>query len=273
MHYDIIPVLYPELTHTNTYPIFIEHLNAHLQYSDLFICISKNSQLDLLTHAQEVSQQVNINTTTIRLGADTPNTDTLQQGLPEPLLNNKYILCVGTIEPRKNHQLLLDAFEHFSHKLPDVILVLVGRSGWHADELINRIKNNEWYQKRVFWLDRINDELLGEIYKHAFLTVIPSLYEGFGLPVIEALQHGCVTLSSNKGALTEAGGEYADYFDPDDLEALTSLLDAHLDTDRWLVKKNRLKSYHPSGWDETARELVTILQNNYRDWKRPRHDI
>ncbi len=262
-HYDIIPILFPEMTHENTLPVFQEHLHAHLQHSDLFICISKTTEKDLQGYCQQQFPAIKLNTTTIKLGADISNDSKRIEPWPLAEKNLKYILCVGTIEPRKNYDFLLDAFDIISGKYPDINLVIVGREGWHSEQTVSRIQQHELLNKRLFWHTKICDTMLASLYENAYLTVVPSLYEGFGLPVTEALQRRCATLSSDRGALTEAGGDYVDYFDPDELHSFTDLLESYLSSQEVEKHKTLLEKYHTPDWSNTVNELVRILDDNY----------
>ena len=262
-HYDIIPILFPDLTHEKTYAIFIEYLNAQVQYCDLFICISRNSENDLLCYCREQFPEKILNTTTIKLGADISCKLLKNDSWPLPEKNIKYILCVGTIEPRKNYNLILDAFDFLSGIYQELNLVIVGREGWGSAETISRIKEHELFDQRLFWLSGVSDDVLSRLYMNAFLTVVPSLYEGFGLPVIEALKWRCVTLSSSRGALKEAGGNFVEYFDPDDQSALVGLLESYLSSNDREINKVFLKKYNVPCWTDTAVELKKILNDSF----------
>ena len=259
-HYDIIPILFPEMTHENTNPIFIEHLHAHLQYCDLFICISRNSEKDLVGYSGEQFPEKILNTTTIKLGADIPCKSIKNNSWPLPEKEIKYILCVGTIEPRKNYNFLLDSFDLLSKNHPDLSLVIVGREGWNSTQTISRIRHHELLNKRLYWLSGISDEVLSALYMNAYLTVVPSLYEGFGLPVTEALQRGCVTLSSDKGALKEAGGDFVDYFNPENISEITDLLESYLTVEK--TNNGLIEKYRMPAWSDTVNELIGIIRDN-----------
>lgn len=139
------------------------------------------------------------------------------RGVPRP-----FILCVGTIEPRKNHARLLDAFELFSRQHPHALLI-AGRYGWLCDAVRARIAAGG-PSRRVFHSQAIGDALLAGLYAAAEFTVYPSLYEGFGLPVLEALAHGAPTIASRAGALGEVAGGAVRSVDPLDVADLARAL-------------------------------------------------
>lgn len=135
-----------------------------------------------------------------------------------------FILTVGTIEPRKNHILLLDALDLMESP---PLLVVVGRYGWKSSRIRARMYALE-AEGRVCLLGYVGDPELSALYGAAELTVYPSLYEGFGLPVLEAMLHGSPVLSSWSSSLPEVGGDAARYFSLDDPSGLAVLIESVL---------------------------------------------
>ena len=261
-HYDIIPQLFPEMTHHNTVRIFEPHLHAHLMHSDLFVCISSQVEQDLKNYAFSRNATRTPNTVVIQLGSDIFRTDDSDIKCPLPEGLSQFILCVGTLEPRKNPGALLDAFDTVSSYHPDLTLVVVGRVGWDANQVVKRIKDHPLYGKRLIWLQGIDNDALDWLYKSAYLNVVPSSYEGFGLPVIEGLRRGCVTLASNSGALPEAGRDFVEYFDLSDSDNLASMLREYLENPgKYNDRRIQLQSYVPRSWDESAQNLLNLLRN------------
>lgn len=134
-------------------------------------------------------------------------------------LPTKYIVTLSTIEPRKNISLLLRAFDDISSQV-DYSLVIIGGKGWKTNSLINKINNNP----NIHWLGYIEDVEVAEIYKHSICFVFPSLYEGFGLPPLEALSLGVPVLSSNAASLREVLRKQARYFESNNCESLKNEL-------------------------------------------------
>ena len=124
----------------------------------------------------------------------------------------KYLLCVGTIEPRKDHAVLLRALE----SVPEApLLVIVGGVGWRCRETVRLIRASE-AAGRVRHLGWVGDSDLAALYSAAMVMVYPSFYEGFGLPVLEAMACGCPVLCSWSSSLPEVGGDTVRYFRPRD---------------------------------------------------------
>jgi len=138
----------------------------------------------------------------------------------------RYILCVCTIEPRKDHLTLLRALAAVPHA---PLLVLAGGMGWRCEHIMAQIRAHEQVG-RVRYLGRVDDAWLSVLYSGAVLSVYPSLYEGFGLPVLEAMSCGCPVLCSDSSSLPEVGGAAARYFRTGDAMALSAGLRELLDS-------------------------------------------
>lgn len=178
-------------------------------------------------------------------------------------INNRYFLFVGTLQPRKNIVRLIEAFSKISSKGKDhdVQLVIVGRKGWLYEEIL-KSPAKFGVAEKVKFLDFVSDEQLPALYKHAIGFVFPSLYEGFGLPVLEAMKHDCPVITSNTSSLPEAGGDAVLYVDPLDVEDIFSkmkrLLDSE-DTRKKLIEKGKehIKSF---SWSRTADQTLNALR-------------
>jgi glycosyltransferase involved in cell wall biosynthesis len=147
-------------------------------------------------------------TRVIKLGADLAergpaDADQIFAATFPALAALRFLLAVGTVEPRKNHALLLQAFDRLEAK--DAGLVIVGRKGWMADDVAAALTGHPEFGKRLFWYEALDDPSLVALYRHAHASVLPSQYEGYGLPVVEALSQGCATVVSDAGSLPHAG--------------------------------------------------------------------
>jgi len=272
LHYDLVPILFPHFCHEQTVERYMEHLAASLTYASLFICISRKTEEDLKTLMEKLGFSERFEATLLRLGVNlgmrtekTAQTKQVgQQGLIfNPLKENeKYVLCVGTLEPRKNHALLLDVFERIHHQYPWVKLVFIGKKGWNVDELTVRITEHALFQKSLFWFSHVKDEMLNIFYKNCALSILPSFYEGYGLPVIESLMNGKIVLCADKGSLPEVGESYADYFDPNNAKTLEALLNKYLSSSKERREREAVvKNFTPHTWHESAQDLIKILED------------
>jgi alpha-1,3-rhamnosyl/mannosyltransferase len=173
-----------------------------------------------------------------------------------------YSLYVGTIEPRKNLDVLLDAYA----LLPKVVrkqwpLILIGYQGWRSEQLHERIKaavSEGWAR----YLGFVEAGELPLLYAGARVFVFPSLYEGFGLPVLEAMASGIPVVCSNASTLPEVGGEAATMFEPQDVDTLSELINRALQDQSWremAVKKGLLQAAKFS-WKRCATETAAVYK-------------
>ncbi len=175
-------------------------------------------------------------------------------------IESDYILFVGTLQPRKNITRLIEAFSQI--KNDKLNLVIVGKRGWQYTDILSA-PEKYGIENKVKFLDFVADEDLPSLYKNAVCFALPSLYEGFGLPVLEAMKFGCPVVTSNVSSLPEAGGDAALYFDPNDTSDIAKVLtkvisDAKLREE--MIKKgyNQIKKF---SWEKTAKETLNVLES------------
>ena len=174
-------------------------------------------------------------------------------------IDRDYILFVGTLQPRKNIERLIEAFSILKNK--NLQLVIIGKKGWMYEDILAAPKKFG-ITDRVKFLDYVSDEDLPSFYKNAICFVLPSLYEGFGLPVLEAMKYGCPVLTSNVSSLPEAGGDAALYFDPQNTEDIAKKIDLVI-SDEKLRSEMKEKGYQQVkkfAWEKTARETLKVLE-------------
>lgn len=170
-----------------------------------------------------------------------------------------YLLFTGTLEPRKNIDLLIKALPLMQHKLP---LVLAGWSGWGhkawQEELISRGLRN-----RVLQTGYLDEEDLACLYSGARAFVYPSLYEGFGLPVLEAMACGCPVVTSRASCLPETAGQAALYTDPYAPEELAGHLDQIIENQQLSQDLSRrgLRRAASFTWQHTANQTLQVFQS------------
>lgn len=173
-----------------------------------------------------------------------------------------YILFVGTIQPRKNLVRLIEAFSIVSSKASSISLIIAGKPGWTYEEIYSAPEKFR-VEERVRFLDYIASEDLPIFYQNAHCFVLPSLYEGFGLPVLEAMACGCPVVVSKTSSLTELVGEAGLLVNPlninDIAENLQSIINnSELRED--LIKKG-LKQVKKFSWEKCARETLKVIEN------------
>ncbi len=255
---DVMPELFPEWFDAGQRRLFGEWLRSHLEHSGLFCCISRNTERDLREVARRHGVTRELPTVVIPLGADLPDAEPQPIELPPEL--GRYLLVVGTLEPRKNQKLVLDVFDRLRRRHDDLGVVLVGRQGWMVDDLVESIREHPEFDRRLLWPDAVSDGQLAWLYQNAFLTIAPSRYEGLGVPVMEALGYGSPTISSTGGALAEAGGDRVETIDPDDVDGLCVAVERHLmDEDHHQRLRRAAAGYVAPHWNDAAGVLADAL--------------
>jgi len=172
------------------------------------------------------------------------------------LASKPSFLSVGTLEPRKGHEQVLDSFEQLWEQGIDINLVFVGKQGWKVESLINRLKNHPEKSRRLFWFDGISDLHLNEIYQTCSCLIAASEGEGFGLPLIEAAHHGIPILARSIPVFHEVAGPNAFYFEGKHPQHLASAVQEWLQ----LSSKNKLVSSKDLPWLTWAQSAKRLEQ-------------
>jgi glycosyltransferase involved in cell wall biosynthesis len=174
-------------------------------------------------------------------------------------LHKPFILHVGTIEPRKNLVRLIEAFSQLPQRR-DLELVIAGGRGWMYDE-IYAAPEKFGVSAAVRFLGFVPDGDLPALYSLAELVAYPSLYEGFGLPVLEAMACGAAVVTSNNSSIPEVAGDAALMIDAHDAEALAWAMGRFLQDHRWraIMQQKGLQRARKFSWDKSADQLRAVL--------------
>jgi alpha-1,3-rhamnosyl/mannosyltransferase len=186
-----------------------------------------------------------------------PEADSESSPLPPP----GFVLAVGTLEPRKNLPRLVQAYQLLDEKLQrEHPIVVVGDLGWRTDETVAALRS---LGDRCVLLGRVSDGVLAELYRHASVFCYPSLYEGFGLPVLEAMAAGTAVVTSSVSALPEVGGDTVVYADPLDPGSIAAALRGLLESPMRRAALGRAARDRAAtfSWDRTAEQVVRVLRN------------
>lgn len=239
---------------------------ASVRKAKKIFTISKSSRNDIIETYGLGSENVVVTYPGIREDAGLKIKDLSMQELSKKFgIKGKYILFVGTLQPRKNIEKLVEAFSLIiNHKssVGDLSLVIVGKKGWlYEPILVSPAKYG--VEEKVKFLDFVENEDLPSLYRNALCFVLPSLYEGFGLPVLEAMKHGCPVITSNVSSLPEAGGDAALYFDPNSASDIANVIEKVITDEKLrqeMVKKgyNQIKKF---SWEKTAKETLKVLED------------
>ena len=263
--HDLIPVLFPGYCHDWSIKFYSE-LRLQLPDVDGIICVSEATRDDLLRWLPALSSKPIV---VIPHAADacfSCETNSRDPSILRELglLRHSYILSVGTLEPRKNLGTLLVAYSKLVVRLGGAAprLVLCGAASGCDLALQDQIQNLQ-LEGKILFTGFVSDEFLSTLYRYAICFVFPSLYEGFGLPVLEAISSGTPVLSSNHPALVEVLGEAALTFDPIDSNQLSMELE-RLITDKELQQHQRLLGIDRAkqfSWQSSARRTIDFARS------------
>lgn len=179
-------------------------------------------------------------------------------------IDKPYILFVGTLQPRKNIERLIEAYSKLkieNLKFKDLDLVVIGKKGWLYEPILAAPEKYN-VKDQVRFLDFVTDDDIPAFYKNAECFVLPSLYEGFGLPVLEAMRYDCPVITSNVSSLPEAGGDAAIYCDPENTEDIAEKIEKVLSDSALqeeMVKKGR-EQVKKFSWEKSAKKTISVLQ-------------
>ncbi len=262
--YDILPITHAQFFPESFPPTFQHHLEHYLNTADFFLVISQTVKNELTKFAETVLGQevaASLKIEVFPLGSTLDLTQSDHTVTPEvrqiftPEVGSPPYLMVGTLEPRKNHDYLLDAFERVWQECPDTRLCFLGRNGWMSQALLDRIHHHPRLGRQLYLLNNASDADLEFSYQHARALVYPSHAEGYGLPLIEGLRHRLSVLASDTLVHRETGREHCTYFDLANPGSLAKLL---VDAER-SGKLPHARPWDPRellDWRSAAREFV-----------------
>jgi glycosyltransferase involved in cell wall biosynthesis len=274
MIHDVIPLMTPEHCSQPLVEEFCQWFSTLPFEVDGAVTNSHWSAMDIRHRIAEFLPQAVFPVYPIALNGDmrrdistrsVTTNDTIRYLIPP---NSSFVLCVGTLESRKNHLLLFRAWERLlaNHDAADVpVLVCLGKAGWLFDEAAEFLRARPALSAKIMLISSVTDQSLAALYQECLFTISNSFYEGWGLPITESISFGALPLIPCHTSLTEAGGRAAVYFRDDDLDDLS----AKLETLIFSVEERKRLSDHARAnsslrsWKEVAREFVdTILNMN-----------
>lgn len=274
--YDIIPLLYPQFFSEQNATAFRACFHEVFPHADLVIFTAKQIVADAQAYCAREGLALR-KSGLVYLGADF---DPIQQpaaaALPAGLSAGRYALFVSTLEPRKGHRLLFEVWKRLlAAGIPqqhDFKLVFVGRRGWLVDDLISELDSHESAGTSLFKLSDINDAALQQLYAQSAFCLYPSLYEGFGLPVIEAFRYGKAVIASNGGALLETVGGFSPSLDPRDADAWYDTMKTWIENPASRAGfENAIRSdFKPRNWADVARSFYDLIDRELAEPGEPK---
>lgn len=257
--YDLIPVTHPEFVGLKRKEVFLQYLRNVATKSDLIIAISdtvRNQAVEFLPTicgAEPSCQDVRSFELGAELSSSKGHVRKAVQELFNPELEQTPYLMVATFDPRKNHRYLISAFDLLWKQKPDLQLCLVGRVGWLCADILMQLEKHPRRDRGLFVFHDLSDAELQYCYSSSRGVIFPSIVEGFGLPIVEALWHGQKTFASDTPIHREVGRNDCSYFE---LASPQSLVDSIL---AWEAErghsKPQLPMRQPIAWSESNLQL------------------
>lgn len=253
--HDLTFIKYPHFVNSRV-KTYRQRVKQCLKWTDLVLTISQNTKQDIIKYLGVKEEKIYVIPLASRYTGIPHIYNSLDHLKP-------YILFVSTIEPRKNIINLIAAFNYLKqtqkieHKL-----VLIGQKGWRYESIFAAIKNSP-YKKDIHHLDYLSDDEVASFYSQADVFVYPSIYEGFGLPVLEAMTLGTPVITSNTSSLPEVTGDAAILIDPENpiqiAETILQVISSPQLRQNLITKgKERVKLF---SWERTAKETLNAYQS------------
>ena len=264
MCHDTIPILCPQYCHRATVHSFPAYFLKLAAASEVMLCVSENTKRDaerVLRGAGAPVPRMEV----IRLGDNLLGAEVEVRPEIRELCGRKFMLCVATLELRKNHRVLYQALRLMRESLPEEsvpLLVFAGKPGWGLNDLMTEMAMDPVTRGRIEILNGTSDAELAELYRHAVCCLTPSHYEGWGLPVAEALGHGKVVLVSSTSSIPEIGGDLVTYLDPlNPREWARAMEEQMTNPDARAAREAVVRAgYRPHAWSATAAQVAAALR-------------
>lgn len=260
--YDLIPLTHPQFYDTRLVEVFSEWFDWISKTADGYVAISATVRDQVRAELQRRVGPAKADALWFdyfHLGSELDLREA--NAAVEPRLMRMFdtpepvFLMVSTIEPRKNHDYLLDAFELAWAAGSKARLCIAGRIGWKCDALLARVRNHPQLNKRLFMFNDLSDTSLEYAYSHARSLVFASWVEGFGLPLVEAMQRGLPAMGSDIPVFREIGGEFMAYFDLAAPQNLADLV-VRFESSGQFPAARPVADWSWIGWREASAQLV-----------------
>ncbi|PSN07039.1 glycosyl transferase family 1 [filamentous cyanobacterium CCP5] len=258
--YDLSFIRHPNYV-TSVVRTYNHRVRQCIQWTDLVITNAESSKQEIVEYLGVSPDHIRVTPLASRYSGISLDIDKLKR--PSQLGESPYILLVSTLEPRKNVLTLIQAFEQLkSTQKIEHQLILIGQKGWQFEPILKAIEESPW-KSHIHHLGYLSDHEVAASYVYADVFAYPSFYEGFGLPVLEAMALGCPVVTSNQSSLPEVAGDAALLVNPSDAEELADGL-YRVISDRSLRQtlidrgKARAATY---SWQRTAQETLAAYRS------------
>jgi glycosyltransferase involved in cell wall biosynthesis len=260
--HDIIPLMFPHYCIGSDVEALRDYCDVAFPAADLVLFGSRRVEADVRAYCG--TRKLALGATAVcPLGADI-RASTAPGALPVGLEPGRYALLVSTIEPRKGHRLVYDAWvKLLAAGIPQrsrFKLVFAGRAGWMIGDLMRDLRSDPRIAGTLLVFTDADDAKLATLYRDAAFCLYPSQYEGFGLPVVEAFRHGKAVIASTGGAIPEVVGDFSPCLDADDAGAWLRELQSWIEEPaaRAVYEERIRTAFRHPDWDESARAFFGL---------------
>ncbi len=254
--HDLAFLLYPKFMTAESRRYYNDQISGAVEHADHILAVSEATKRDLMAMLNVPADKITVQLEGVDEAFKPLPADVVERVRQKYDLPPDYFLFVSTLEPRKNIPGLLSGYAELRRQVPDAPpLLLVGKRGWLFD--VTQIQG-----EGVIWRENISYEDLPAVYNGARALVLPSHYEGFGLPALEAMACGTVPIVSNCSALPEVVGEVGVQVEPDDPTALANALFKTLQDDSWRAEMRQaaLERAKRFTWEHAAHAALSVYR-------------
>lgn len=266
--YDLIPLLYPQYYDTDLMKRILHDCVGSLDQSDFALCISNATKNDLCNYAKHIDPSkvfiTHLAASELLYPCSEQERIAYIRSKYKIPADAPYLLSLSTLEPRKNIDQTIRCFVRLvrEQRIKDLCLVLVGAKGWSYDKIFEAIEHSSDLKDRIILAGYVPDEDLAPLYSGALAFVYPSLYEGFGLPPLEAMQCGVPVITSNTSSLPEVVGDAGFMHDPADADGICeSMLRIYASSDlRKSLSAKSLERAKQFSWERCTQETIAAYR-------------
>ena len=257
--YDLVSERFPETMQGRNRRLLQGHLQDSATRASSILTISEFSKSEIIDVLGVPEEKIFVGPCGVDTEFYTPG-EGFETGINKKFNLEKYILYVGTLEPRKNIRTLVEAFSKISDKYPDVKLVLAGGLGWQPEATLKAIEESK-AKDRIIRTGYISNEEKRDLLRNAQFFVFPSIYEGFGMPVTEAMACGTDAVVSESSSLIEISAGLVPLIDPKNADLWAEAMEEKLNSKADTSKKQQLIDHARSyTWDKTAEAARSAIK-------------
>ncbi len=265
--HDVIPITHPEYFQARDVKVFVKAMVEALTFADFILTSSAYNKVAIDRHCASggfAPRPIHVVPLAHELASLSTSVSEISDEVAE-IADREFVLCVGTIEVRKNPTYLFNVWKLMtqSDRREIPTLVFAGRIGWLVRDFIEQLEICDYLAGKIAILNSVNDVELDLLYRRCLLTMFPSFAEGWGLPVGEALARGKVSICAAEGGIPEVGRALADYVDPYNVRSGLEQLLGYLDSCELRRRREEqiADQFKPRSWRQVVEELTSFIRS------------